>query len=477
MILRFDDTNPSKEKAEFEEAIKYDLNTLDIKPDKVSHSSDYFDELAGRMRTLISQGKAYCDNTPADQMRENRDKGIASDTRESPVDDHLQIFEKMCTGEALDYCVRGKIDMKAKNKCLRDPVFFRCKVDIPHARTGLQYKAYPTYDFACPILDSVEGVTHALRTTEYRDRRPMYEWVQEALGLRPVQVIEFSKTQFEFTCLSKRKLTWFVDEGHVDSWSDPRMPTVSGILRRGMTVPGLHQFALTQGGCTKTNLVSWDKIYAINRKMLDPTCHRWDFISEDTYRVHLLDHTPEDREVRLHPKEDLGVRQKRYGTHVLIEASEASTLDQGSEVVLLGWGNFSIESIDHETRSMSAKFNADGDFKKPPKLNWITDEGRVPCILREFDHLITQPIIDEANPIEDLVNPQTQYDTPGFCEPGCADLAVGDRIQFQRRGFFILDQKKEDGPLIFIFIPDGKAKPMTASLARKVEALHKKVEA
>lgn len=149
-------------------------------------------------------------------------------------------------------------------KCLRDPVFYRCKAD-PHHRTGTTYKAYPTYDLACPIIDSLEGVTHALRTVEYRDRNALYEWVQKVLELRPVIIYDFSKLNLKSTVLSKRKLKWFVEENHVEGWNDPRFPTVQGIMRRGMTVAALSSFMLEQGASRNTNMMEWDKIWAINK--------------------------------------------------------------------------------------------------------------------------------------------------------------------------------------------------------------------
>ena len=158
----------------------------------------------------------------------------------------MQFFDKMLSGESQDYCIRAKLNMQNEVKCLRDPVFFRCK-DVPHHRTGTKYKAYPTYDLTCPIVDSIEGVTHALRTIEYRDRNALYQWVQKVLNLRPVTIYDFSKLSYKNTVMSKRKLKWFVEEGFVEGWNDPRFPTVQGIMRRGLTVECLKEFMLEPG--------------------------------------------------------------------------------------------------------------------------------------------------------------------------------------------------------------------------------------
>lgn len=159
----------------------------------------------------------------------------------------------MLDGKVAGFCIRAKMNMQNKVKCLRDPVFYRSK-NIPHHRTGDKFKAYPTYDFCCPIVDSIEGVTHALRTLEYMDRDALYKWVQQKLGLRECHMYEYSKLQMVGTVLSKRKLKWFVEENIVDGWSDPRFPTVQGIMRRGMTVDALKDFMLEQGPSKNTNL-------------------------------------------------------------------------------------------------------------------------------------------------------------------------------------------------------------------------------
>jgi glutamyl-tRNA synthetase len=170
----------------------------------------------------------------------------------------------MLAGTKMDYCIRAKLNMQDKVKCLRDPVFYRTK-DIPHHRTGDRFKAYPTYDFTVPIVDSHEGVTHALRTLEYRDRNALYTWLQKSLDLRPVIIYDFSKLNLLSTCLSKRKLRWFVENNHVDGWYDPRFPTIQGIMRRGMTQEALKNFMLEQGPSKNTVNMEWDKLWAVNK--------------------------------------------------------------------------------------------------------------------------------------------------------------------------------------------------------------------
>ena len=213
-------------------------------------------------------------------MREERNAGIESVCRNQTVEQNLEIWNKMINNDpsVRTYCVRGKIDHKNKNKCLRDPVFYRFN-DTPHHRLGDKWKIYPTYDFACPLVDSIEGVTHCLRTNEYADRNAMYKWVQEKTGVRKVTIYDFSRLCLVHTVLSKRTLKWFVETGKVEGWNDPRFPTVQGVLRRGITVEALKQFMLEQGPSKNTNLMEWDKIFSKNRDIIDPISKRFSCVS------------------------------------------------------------------------------------------------------------------------------------------------------------------------------------------------------
>merc|ERR1712190_13799 len=195
-------------------------------------------------------------------------------------------------------------------------------------------KAYPTYDFACPVVDALEGVTHALRTIEYKDRDAMYEWVLEATGSRKVHLVEFSKTQFSYTLLSKRKLTWFVENGHVEGWNDPRFPTVQGVLRRGMTVEGLREFVLTQGMSKATNLMEWDKIWAINKQKIDLVVPRYASVEKRGAVLLKLDgpKEPVGKLDKKHPKNDeLGERLIIKSKEVWIEQEDAQAIAQDGD--------------------------------------------------------------------------------------------------------------------------------------------------
>lgn len=221
LLLRFDDTNPSRESEEFNNAIIEDMALMGIKPDKVSYSSDYFQLLYDYCVQFIKDGFAYADDTDKETMAHERMNGIPSKRRDLPVEESLARFEEMKSGseDGQKWCIRAKISFDDKNKAMRDPVIYRCQL-TPHHRTGSTWKVYPTYDFTCPILDSVEGVTHALRTIEYRDRNPQYEWMLKKLKLRPVQIWDFARMNFVRTLLSKRKLTKLVENGAVWGWDE-----------------------------------------------------------------------------------------------------------------------------------------------------------------------------------------------------------------------------------------------------------------
>ena len=235
LVMRFDDTNPAKEKEEYENVILDDMKMLQVKYDHFSRSSDHFETILNYCEKLIKDGKAYIDDTDAETMKAEREQMKESKNRNNSVEQNLSLWSKMKAGteEGTKCAVRAKMDMKSPNGCMRDPTIYRCKPEA-HPATGTKYKVYPTYDFACPIVDSVEGVTHALRTTEYMDRDEQFNWFIDALGIRKPHIYAYARLNLTNTLMSKRKLTWLVDNGAVDGWDDPRMPTVRGIMRRGL---------------------------------------------------------------------------------------------------------------------------------------------------------------------------------------------------------------------------------------------------
>jgi glutamyl-tRNA synthetase len=347
LIVRFDDTNPSKEKEEYQQAIVEDLALLGVKHDVVTYTSDYFPTITGYALTMIEQGLAYMDDTPQEEMKLERADRIESKHRSMSPAESKEKFELLCSGspDGATWCLRAKIDMSSDNGTLRDPVLFRQNL-TPHHRSGTQYKAYPTYDLACPIVDSLEGVTHALRTTEYNDRDEQYQWILKALNLRRVRIHAFSRVNFMYTLLSKRKLAWFVEQGLVNGWGDARMPTVRGVVRRGVNIRALKTFIYSQGASRRVVNMEWGKFWAENKKEIDKTAKRFMAIDTKEHVSLTVTNAPsiEDNAylgTAYHPKDPtLGNRVIRIGKDILLEKGDTEGIVVGEGIVLLRWGKY-----------------------------------------------------------------------------------------------------------------------------------------
>ncbi|KAF9473776.1 glutamate-tRNA ligase [Pholiota conissans] len=470
MIVRFDDTNPTKERTEFEDTILEDLKLLDIHGDVITHTSDHFDTLYKYAIQLIKDGKAYADDTEQMQMREERFNGIASKHRNDSVEDNLKHFEEMKSGsvEGQRWCIRAKISVDDPNKAMRDPVIYRCNI-LPHHRTGDKWKIYPTYDFACPIVDSIEGVTHALRTNEYRDRNPQYNWMMEAAGVRKVNIWDFSRLNFVYTLLSKRKLHWFVNEKLVGGWDDPRFPTVRGIRRRGMTIEALTQFMLSQGPSQAVVSMEWDGIWTLNKKIIDPVAPRFWAIAKDNVVSVAITGGPASIEVKPVPKHkknaDIGEKKTVYSSNILLEQEDAQSFEDSEEVTLMDWGNAIVRSKQVDASgivtAITMELNLEGDFRKTKKkITWLaqpTPDHPLPSVtLVDFDYLITKKKLEENDNIADFVTPVSEFKEFAFADANVLELTKGDIIQFERKGYYIYDNEI-DGQREFFKIPDGRA--------------------
>ncbi|UZJ54716.1 hypothetical protein CBS101457_004036 [Exobasidium rhododendri] len=481
LIIRFDDTNTKKEKVEFEESIIEDLALLGIKADATSHTSDYFDELYKLAITLIKQGDAYADDTLQEEMRAQRMDGIASARRDCTIEENMERFAEMSTGSeaGAKWCLRAKMSVDNPNKAMRDPVIYRVNAEIPHHRTGTTWKVYPTYDFACPIVDSLEGVTHALRTNEYRDRNPQYAWMLEKLKLRNVNIWDFGRLNFVYTLLSKRKLQWFVDNGHVTGWDDPRFPTVRGIRRRGMTVDCIQQFILETGPSQQIINMEWDKIWTINKKFLDPIVPRYTAVDEkDMVKCHLLGGSGhEEKELPKHRKNlEMGNKIVVYDDTFFLDQKDAASFADGEEITLMNWGNAIVKSKEADAsgtvKSITFEANLQGDFQKTDKkITWLasdenTQRKLTPVRLLDYDYLITKMKLEEDDKFEDFLTKETIFETDAVADYSVTELKKGDAIQFERKGYYVLDDEQgKDGKRVFIKIPDGKVESSKSKAA------------
>jgi glutamyl-tRNA synthetase len=359
---------------------------------------------------------------------------------------------------------------------MRDPVLFRQNI-LPHHRSGTMYKAYPTYDLACPIVDSVEGVTHALRTTEYNDRDEQYQWIQSTLELRRVRIHAFSRLNFTHTVLSKRKLAWFVENNHVTGWDDARFPTVRGVLRRGMNIDALRSFICSQGASRNIVNMELKKIWAENKKEIDKHAKRFMAIDKTNNIELTVTNGPNEGEnsflsADLLPKDvSYGKRLVRLSKKVLLEKTDVCDVEVGEEIVLMRWGVVRVTKTDG---GLEGEYIPDGDFKKAKrKLSWIANvPAQIKCTLYEFDNLISKDKLEEDEKFEDFVNPNTLAATEVIGDFGLKNLAAGSIIQLERRGYFRVDQAhvSDEKSLTLFMIPDGKAKAMgglTGKLAHR----------
>ena len=488
--MRFDDTNPEKEKADYEKVILEDVKLLSIKPDRFTHSSDYFDLMIEMCEKLMKAGLAYADDTDAETMKKEREERKDSKNRNNSLDKNMKMWDEMRNGTdfGLTCCIRAKIDMNSNNGCMRDPTIYRCKLE-PHVKTGTKYKVYPTYDFACPIVDSTEGVTHALRTTEYHDRDDQFHWFIEKLGLRKVHIYEYSRLNMNNTVLSKRKLTWFVNEELVDGWDDPRFPTVRGIMRRGMTIEGLKEFIIAQGSSRSVVNMEWDKIWAFNKKVIDRDSPRYTALEGDMVPVNVEGARDEPKKVPLHPKDaEMGNKTIWLSSKVFIEAVDAAELKEGENATFINWGNLLIKKINKENgkiTSINAEPNlSNKDYKKTLKVTWLADTINyplTPVVCVYFGHLINKGVLGKDEDFKDFIGHGTRSETRMVGDKELRQLKAGDIIQLQRKGFFRVDQPANtfspstcrESPIVLFSVPDGHSKENASTASKKQEMSNK----
>jgi bifunctional glutamyl/prolyl-tRNA synthetase len=515
LIMRFDDTNPAKETEEFERVILEDVALLGLTYDHFSHTSNHFDYLLQMCEKMMAEGKAYADDTDVETMRKEREQRVESKCRNTSITENLRIWEEMKAGSQAGqaYCIRAKIDMKSDNGCLRDPTIYRCKLET-HLSTGDRYKVYPTYDFACPIVDSLEGVTHALRTTEYHDRDPQYYWFCEALGIRKPCIYDYSRLALQNTVLSKRKLTWIVQQGFVDGWDDPRFPTVRGIRRRGLTVEGLKQFIIAQGSSKNVATMGWDKIWAFNKKVIDPVAPLYTALNQNAPQQAVVEvigqNSVEKRSVAAHPRNaDVGQKDVWYSPYIVMEPEDAKLLQVGTNATFINWGNLKVEEVNlteglgprkdgrpgvvHVRVSLNLE---DKDFKKTQKVTWLADCGHVdenssfsPVLSVHYDNLITKPVLGKDEDFKDFINPNSKKEEFLLGDPALKTLKQGDIIQLQRRGYFICDRPYhaldpntcQPSPCVLFNIPTPESntttKPAAPTPAPAVEKSQTELEA
>jgi glutaminyl-tRNA synthetase len=467
-FLRFDDTNPLKEDQAYVDAIIEDVRWLGFDwGDRLTHASDYYDRFYECGLQLIRDAKAYIESLSADEIREYRgtltEPGKDSPYRDRSAEENLDLFERMRAGEFAEgeLALRAKIDMASPNMNMRDPTLYRIR-KATHQRTGDKWCIYPMYDFAHPISDALEGITHSLCTLEFEDHRPLYNWVVDNLDLpaRPRQ-IEFSRLNLAYTITSKRKLAELVNEGHVSGWDDPRMPTIAGMRRRGYPPEAIRDFCARIGITKKDNVIQMGVLENAVREELDGRAPRVMAVLRPLKIT--LTNWPEGRVDMMvaqnHPnKPEMGTREIPFGRELYIEQDDFMEdpprkffrLRPGGEVRLRYGYIIRCEDVvkdsDGEVIELICTYDPDtksGEGKSDRKIkgtiHWVSSEHAVPAEVRLYDRLFSRPSPDQEDDFLASLNPAS-LDVLTSCrvEPGL-EGQVGKAVQFERTGYFITD--------------------------------------
>ena len=487
--LRLDDTNPAKEDLEYVRAIQDDVRWLGYDWTELRHASDYFDVLYLAAEKLIRQGDAYVDDLSPAQIREYRgsltESGRPSPYRDRSVEENLDLFRRMRAGEFPDgtRTLRAKIDMGSGNVNLRDPALYRIK-HVEHQNTGNIWPIYPMYDFAHSLSDSIEGITHSLCTLEFEDHRPLYNWCVEKVNLPdhpellaslaakglPIEAaiprqIEFSRLNLNYTVMSKRKLMTLVEEGLVDGWDDPRMPTLQGIRRRGYTPEALKLFVSRLGLSKQNSLIDFSVLENTLRADLDSRAPRRMAVLDPLKFV--VTNLPDNHEETLtfsnHPKdESFGQRSVPFSRELWIEREDFvevpprgwKRLVPGGEVRLRGAGIVRCDEVMKNDAGEIVELRGTLDLESRPgmpgadrkikgTIHWVSAKHAVEAEVRLYDRLFTEPNPDTdeyGKTYRDYLNSDSRRSVRGYVEPAAAAVRPEQSFQFERRGYFVADR-------------------------------------
>ncbi|MDD9156464.1 glutamine--tRNA ligase [Aliivibrio sp. S4TY2] len=468
--LRFDDTNPEKEDIEYVESIKNDVKWLGFDwSGDIHYSSNYFDKLYDYAVELIEKGLAYVDELTSDQIREYRgtlkEPGKNSPYRDRSVEDNLALFEQMRDGKFKEgtICLRAKIDMASSFIVMRDPVIYRIRF-ASHHQTGDKWCIYPMYDFTHCISDALEGITHSICTLEFQDNRRLYDWVLENITIdcQPRQY-EFSRLNLEYTIMSKRKLNELVTEKLVNGWDDPRMPTVSGLRRRGFTAASIREFCKRIGVTKQENMIEFGSLESCIRDDLNENAPRAMAVLEPVKIVieNYEEGKVETLSIANHPnKPEMGKRDVPFTREVYIEQDDFreeankkyKRLVLGKEVRLRGAyviqanriekdeaGNVTTIFCSYDDETLG-KNPADGR-KVKGVIHWVSAEKALPAEIRLYDRLFNVPNPAALEEFSESINPESLVVMNGFVEPSLATAEAEAGYQFERTGYFCIDNK------------------------------------
>ena len=481
--LRFDDTNPEKEEQEFVDSIKKDVEWLGFKWDKELYASDYFQQLYDWAVRLIKEGKAYVDEQPSELITEQRknptEPGIESPYRNRPIEESLDLFERMKKGEFEEgaMSLRAKIDMTSPNMNMRDPVMYRI-LKRPHHRTGTSWKIYPMYDWAHGESDYIEQISHSLCSLEFENHRPLYDWYLDQVytegNVRNKQR-EFARMNVTYMITSKRKLQRLVAEGVVTGWDDPRMPTVSGLRRKGYTPASIRNFIERVGVAKRENLIDIQLLEFCVREDLNKVAKRMMVVMNPIKLI--IENYPEGKtewvETENNPEdENAGTRQVPFSREIYIEREDFKEeadkkffrLKLGGEVRLKSayiikaervekdeQGNITTIYATYDEKSKSGSGTEESLRKVKGTLHWVSADNALPVEVRVYDRLFTteQPDAEKETDFLEFINPESLKVVTAYAEPAVKEVKVGEPLQFQRIGYFTKDQDSTDSKLVF----------------------------
>jgi len=478
--LRFDDTNPEKEEQEYVDSIQKDVRWLGFEWERLCYASDYFPQLYAWALQLIRVGKAYVDDLTADEIRQHRgtltEPGTDSPFRNRSVEENLDLFQRMKAGEFPDgsRVLRAKIDMASPNLNLRDPVMYRI-LHATHHRTGDEWCIYPMYDFAHGQSDSIEQVTHSMCTLEFADHQPLYRWFIDQLGIFPSQQIEFDRLNLTYTLLSKRKLLQLVQEKRVSAWDDPRMPTLSGLRRRGFTPEAIRAFCASIGATRTNGVTDIEMLEHFQRDDLNRRARRAMAVLRPLKLV--IDNYPEGQEefveVANNPEDpSAGTRQVPFSREVYIEQDDFREvpppkyfrLSPGREVRLRNAYFITAQRVIkdaagnivevHCTYDPASRGGNSPDGRKVKStMHWVSAAHAIDAEIRLYEKLFAKPDpydVEEGQDVLSNLNPDSlEVLTGAKLEPSLAEAKLGGHFQFERVGYFCLDPDSTGTNLVF----------------------------
>lgn len=477
--LRLDDTNPTKEDTEYVDAIMEDIKWLGFKWDKVLYASDYFDDIYAAAVKLIKKGKAYVDDLSPEEIREYRGTlktpGKNSPYRERTIEENFDLFERMTNGEFADGAkvLRAKIDMASPNLNMRDPIIYRI-LRAHHHRTGDKWVVYPMYDFAHPISDTVEGVTHSLCSLEFEDHRPLYDWVLKEVGYEsPSRQIEFARMNLNYTLTSKRRCLKLVRENIVSGWDDPRMSTLCGMRRRGYTPEAIRDFCERIGVSKANSVVDFALLEACIRDDLNKKAPRAMAVLRPIKLI--IDNYPEDKveqiEVEVNPENpEMGKRTVEFSRELYIEEDDFMEdapkkffrLKPDGEVRLKYTYIIKCEEVvkDADGNVVELKCTYDpttkpggGEWRSVKgTIHWVSTEYAKEIEIRNYDRLFVKEdmnSIPEDKDYKDFLNPESLTIAKGYAEPALLEDNSGIAVQFERTGYYYKDPDSTADKVIF----------------------------